>query len=48
MRSSLKCIHLLCVVKHQIIVKYGIDEILKPIVEDIKKLESVSDLIINK
>ena len=42
LRSSLKNIHLLCIVKHEIITKYGIEEILKPVIDDILKLESVS------
>ena len=40
LRSSLKSIHLLCIARHQLITKYGIDEILTPIIEDIKRLES--------
>jgi hypothetical protein len=40
-RSSLKSIQLLCVARNPIIVKYGIEEILKPIVKSIQKLEKV-------
>lgn len=41
LRSSLKSIQLLCVVKNDIVVKYGIEAILKPIVESIQALEQV-------
>lgn len=41
LRSSLKNIQLLCVARNPIIVKYGIEEILKPIVESIQALEKV-------
>ena len=41
LRSSLKSIQLLCVARNPIIVKYGIEEILKPIVESIQALEKV-------
>ena len=40
-RSSLDAIQLVSVVKHSIIVDYGIDKILEPFIEDIKALESV-------
>ena len=40
-RSSLKSIQLLCVARHSIVVKYGIAEILQPIVEAIQELEEV-------
>ena len=43
LRSSLKSIYLLSVVKHEYIIKYGIDEMLKPVVQDILKLEKVQD-----
>ena len=44
-RSSLKCIQLLTVVKYNDLVKYGIDTILSPFMEDLKLLEAVSDKI---
>lgn len=40
-RSSLKSIQLLCVARNSIIVKYGIAEIFRPIVEAIQELEGV-------
>lgn len=40
--SSLKSIHLLCVVKHEFIQKYGVEEVMKPIVESRIQLEVVS------
>ena len=40
-QSSLKSIQLLCVARNPIIVKYGIEEILKPVVESIQELEKV-------
>ena len=42
LRSSLKSIQLLCVAKYPIVVKLGIEEVLKPIVEDTKALEKVN------
>ena len=41
LRSQLKSIQLLAVAKAQVIVKYGADAILEPIMNDIKKLEQV-------
>ena len=41
LRSSLKNIHLLCVAKYEMIKKYGIEEVLKPIVKSILELEKV-------
>ena len=46
-RSSLKSIQLLSAVKYDIVVKYGIEEILKPTVEAIKKLEKVCTYVID-
>ena len=46
LRSLLKSIQLLCVTRNPIIVKYGIEEILKPIVESIQALEKVYKLIL--
>ena len=40
-RSKVNSIQLLCLAKYTTIAEFGIDEILKPILEDIKKLESV-------
>lgn len=40
-RSSLKSIHLLSIAKYEHIVEYGIEELLKPVVEDVLKLEKV-------
>lgn len=42
LRSSLKNIHLLCILKHSYVIKYGIDVILEPVIEAVKKLEEVS------
>ena len=42
LRSTTDSIQLVAVVKCDFLNKYGVDEILKPFVEDIKKLESVS------
>lgn len=41
-RSSLKCIQLVTVVKYNDLIKYGIDTILSPFMEDLKILEAVS------
>ena len=41
LRSSLKNIHLLCVAEYKVIKKYGIEEILKPILDSILDLEKV-------
>ena len=41
LRSSLKSIQLLCVARNPIVVKYGIEEILKPIVKSVQALEKV-------
>lgn len=40
-RSSLKSIQLLSVVKYEMVVKYGIANILQPVVEAIQALEKV-------
>ena len=40
-RSSLKSIQLLCVARNPIIVQYGIEDILKPVVESIQELEKI-------
>ena len=40
-RSSLNMIQLVTLVKSQDVTKYGIDKILEPFMEDIKKLEKV-------
>ena len=40
-RSQLSAIQLVCIAKTCIIKKYGIDAILKPLVEDIKELVCV-------
>lgn len=37
-RSHLSNIHLLAIVKSKMISLYGIDEILKPMIDDVKKL----------
>ena len=42
LRSTLAAIHLVAVVRTEYIITYGVDEILRPFVEDVKKLESVS------
>ena len=41
LRSSLKSIQLLCVVKHSYVVHYGIEKIFQPIVEAVLELEKV-------
>lgn len=41
-RSSLRSIQLLIAVKSNLLVKYGADKILEPVLEEIKQLESVS------
>ena len=41
LRSSLKSIQLLCAVKYSFVVKYGLNEIFKPVVEAILELEKV-------
>lgn len=40
-RSSLHSIQLLCVVKTNVITKFGINEVLKPFVQDMLELESI-------
>lgn len=40
LRSSLKSIHLLSIAKYELIIRYGIEELLKPVVHDVLKLES--------
>ena len=42
LRSSLKSIQLLSVAKYDHLKAYGIEEMLRPVIEDVKKLESVS------
>ena len=42
LRSRLDAIMLLAVAKSEVISKYGIDEILKPFVEEMMELESAS------
>ena len=42
LRSRLGAIMLLAVAKSEVISKYGIDEILKPFVEEMMELESAS------
>lgn len=39
-RSKLSSIHLITIVKTSLIVQYGIDTVLKPFIEDLKKLVS--------
>ena len=46
LRSTLKSIQLLCIAKYTVIVKYGIEEILRPIVESVQKLEMVGIIIL--
>ena len=41
LRSKLNNIQLLLLAKYSCVSEYGIDQMLEPIVEDIKKLESV-------
>ena len=41
-RSSLKNIHLLGIAKYEYICKYGLEELLSPVIQDVLKLESVS------
>lgn len=41
LRSTLKSIHLLSIAKYEVICKHGIDEFLKPIIDDVLKLEGV-------
>ena len=45
-RSSLQSIQLLIAVKSNLLVRYGADKILKPVLAEIKQLESVRDLCI--
>ncbi len=42
LRSSLKCIQLLSIAKYEIICTHGVEALLKPIVDDVLKLEQVS------
>ena len=42
-RSSLQSIHLVAIAKHTVIQEYDSDEILKPFIEDLKKLEQVDN-----
>ena len=46
-RSTLSSIQLLCLVEVPILEKYGHDLILKPAIEDIKKLEEVGKSLIS-
>jgi hypothetical protein len=46
MRSKLSAIYLLALVKHKLLVKYGIDRVLKPFIEDVKKLVSFNKITI--
>lgn len=41
-RSSLKCIQLVAVVRYTDLIKYGIDSVLTPFMDDLKSLEAVS------
>lgn len=41
LRSKIKNIQLLLLAKYSTVVEFGIDKMLEPIVEDVKKLESV-------
>ena len=47
-RSNLHVIQLLCVVTTPLLKKYGINQILEPLMTDIKELESVSAHVIHK
>jgi hypothetical protein len=42
-RSALRVIQLVTLVKSKLVDEYGVDEILKPFVESILKLEQVTD-----
>ena len=42
LRSTLKSIHLLGIAHHSVINRYGIEIILNPVVEAVKKLEKAS------
>lgn len=42
LRSSLKNIHLLCIAEYGLIKKYGIENVMKPIVEALLELEKVN------
>lgn len=46
-RSNLHVIQLLCVVTTPLLHKYGINQILEPLMSDIKELESVSYIFIS-
>ena len=41
-RSKLSSIQLLLLVKYESVVEFGIEKIMGPIIEDVRKLESVS------
>ena len=41
-RSTVDSIQLLALAKHSLITEYGIDKILEPILQDLKKLEEVN------
>ena len=41
LRSSLKSIHLLSIAKYEYIRRYGIEEVLRPVIEDVLRLEQV-------
>jgi len=47
-RSNLHVIQLLCVVTTPLLKKYGINQILEPLMTDIKELESVSAQMMHK
>ena len=42
LRSTLKCIQILALVKYTLVQKYGMDEVLQHLIPDIKELENVS------
>lgn len=46
LRSTLKSIHLLSIAKYEVICKYGIDELLEPVITDVLKLKRVSIILI--
>lgn len=48
LRSRLHAIMLLAVAKSQVINKYGVDIILKPFVEEMMELESVSSTLLQQ
>jgi hypothetical protein len=46
LRSSLNSINLLSIAKYEYICKYGIEELIKPVIDDVLELEKVSNTII--